>query len=283
MFENESGALSVNLTSLPADVKSNALVGDGCSPVWFTGAVGTEKTEETPAGGVRAKARAEMRRLILDAGRARLAEDGAVGLSLRAVARDVGMVSSAVYRYVANRDALLTALIIESYDALGEAAERAEADVDRSDLVGRWVALGLATRTWGTEHPHEWALVFGSPIPGYAAPQDTVVAASRIPRLLVRLLADASAAGVALPAGEVDPDVLTAMAPVLDFFGDVAPPETVVRGLIAWSSLLGSVSQQVFGHRHNVITDDGGEAFFVAELRRLAEFLGLAVTAPSTG
>ena len=67
-----------------------------------------------------------MHRAILDAGRRRLASDGATGLSLRAVARDVGMVSSAVYRYVPNRDALLTALIIESYDALGAAAEEAE-------------------------------------------------------------------------------------------------------------------------------------------------------------
>jgi len=109
----------------------------------------------TLAGGVRARAREEMRRLILDAGRARLAADGPEALSLRAVARDVGLVSSAVYRYVANRDALLTELIIESYDALGTAAEKADAAVDRADLVGRFVAVGRATRAWGLAHPHE--------------------------------------------------------------------------------------------------------------------------------
>ena len=109
----------------------------------------------TLAGGVRARAREEMRRLILDAGRARLAADGPEALSLRAVARDVRLVSSAVYRYVANRDALLTELIIESYDALGTAAEKADAAVDRADLVGRFVAVGRATRAWGLAHPHE--------------------------------------------------------------------------------------------------------------------------------
>jgi AcrR family transcriptional regulator len=238
----------------------------------------TEDIALTPAGGVRSGAREQMRRVILDAGRARLATEGPDRLSLRAVARDVGVVSSAVYRYVANRDALLTALIVESYDALGEAAEAAEEAVDRLDFAGRFLAAGLATGGWGRAHPHEWALVFGSPIPGYAAPEDTIVAAARIPTLLVRLLADARAAGVPLPAGEVEREVVASMGPLLEFFGDAAPAESVVRGMMAWSSLVGSVSQQVFGHRHNVISDDGGVDFFAGELRRTAAFLGLGPT-----
>lgn len=245
--------------------------------MWFTGPVTAtdEHTVRTPASGVRARARAEMRRLILDAGRARLTADGPQALSLRAVARDVGLVSSAVYRYVANRDALLTELIIESYDALGTAADEAEGAVDRADLVGRFLAVGAATRAWGMAHPHEWALLFGSPIPGYAAPQDTIRAANRIPRLLVTLLADGAAAGAALPATPVEPAVLAAMAPVLDFVGDSVPAESAVRGLMAWSGLLGAVSQEVFGHRNNVITAEGAADYATGELRRTAAFLGL--------
>jgi len=233
------------------------------------------EVDQTPAGGVRVRARAEMHRLILDAGRARLAADGPDGLSLRAVARDVGLVSSAVYRYVASRDALLTALIVESYDSLGAAAETAEMAARRDDIVERFLAVCLATRAWGLAHPHEWALVFGSPIPGYTAPQDTVVAAGRIPRLLVTLLADAAGAGVDLPSSDVEAEVLAAMAPVLEFFAGAAPAETAVRGLMAWSGLIGSVSQQVFGHRHNVITSEGSVDFFRGEMRRTAAFLGL--------
>lgn len=235
-----------------------------------------EPIAPTPASGVRARAREEMRRLILDAGRARLAADGPQALSLRAVARDVGLVSSAVYRYVAGRDALLTELIIESYDALGAAAEEAEGAVDRGDLEGRFLAVGAATRAWGRAHPHEWALLFGSPIAGYAAPEDTIVAASRIPRLLVTLLADAAAAGAALPATPVETEVLAAMAPVLDFFGNGVPAESAVRGLMAWSGLLGAVSQEVFGHRHNVIAEEGAADYAAGEMRRTAAFLGLA-------
>src|SRR5215472_1888721 len=88
----------------------------------------------------RERARAEITAEILDAGRRHLAREGAAGLSLRAIARDLGMASSAVYRYVASRDDLLTRLIIDAYDMLGGAAESREAAADRADLSGRWTA-----------------------------------------------------------------------------------------------------------------------------------------------
>ena len=236
----------------------------------FTGAM-SEQT--SPAGTVRERAREEMRRAIVDAGRARLATEGPAGLSLRAVARDVGMVSSAVYRYVPSRDALLTALIIDAYDALGLAAEQAEAGVDRADVTARWRAIGRGARDWAVAHPQEWALVFGSPVIGYAAPSDTIASATRIPALLVALLHDAREAGVRLPDGAVDDGLLQTIRPVAEFFGEEVPPETTVRGLMAWTWLTGSISHQLFGHRHDVVADDA--LFFDAELDRMADFLGL--------
>ena len=135
----------------------------------------------------RQRVRAELTAEITDVARAHLAERGADGLSLRAVARDLGMVSSALYRYFPSRDHLLTALIVEAYDAVGGAAESAVAEVDATDLAGRWMALATATRRWAVAHPHEWALIFGSPIPGYRAPEDTIDPAARIPLLLIGL------------------------------------------------------------------------------------------------
>ena len=84
------------------------------------------------------------------------------------------MVSSAIYRYFPSRDDLLTALIIDAYDALGDAVEAADAAVDRADLRGRWLAVCRAARAWALAHPAEYALIYGSPVPGYAAPDDTV-------------------------------------------------------------------------------------------------------------
>ena len=89
------------------------------------------------------------------------------------------MVSSAIYRYFPSRDDLLTALIIDGYDALGEAVELADAARPPDDFAGRWLG-GLPGRTGlGAAHPHEYALLYGSPVPGYRAPGDTVEPASR--------------------------------------------------------------------------------------------------------
>ncbi|MGH8861716.1 MAG: TetR/AcrR family transcriptional regulator, partial [Jatrophihabitantaceae bacterium] len=131
--------------------------------------------------------------------REHLAADGP-DLSLRAVARDLGVVSSAVYRYFESRDALLTALIIDGYDSLGAAVEVAEAIVARRDLSGRWLATGRAVRAWALERPHEYALLYGSPVPGYAAPQDTIGPASRPVLVLTTILRDGVERGLLTPA-----------------------------------------------------------------------------------
>jgi AcrR family transcriptional regulator len=113
----------------------------------------------------RERARTEITQEILDAARGYLATDGAPALSLRAIARDLGMASSALYRYFDSRDALLTRLIIDAYDSLGAAAEASESVVDRADLTGRLTAICHAVRAWALAHPNEYTLIYGSPVP----------------------------------------------------------------------------------------------------------------------
>src|SRR6476659_8563452 len=106
------------------------------------------------AQGARARARAEITAEIIEAARHQLATEGAAALSLRAVARELGMVSSAVYRYVASRDDLLTLLIIEAYDALGAAVEAAAAPGRGRTPAGRFLAAGRAVRAGAVaNHP----------------------------------------------------------------------------------------------------------------------------------
>lgn len=250
-------------------------------------------TETSPAQGIRAKARHQMREAILDAARAHLAENGAAGLSLRAVARDVGMVSSALYRYFDSRDALLTALIIDAYDSLGAQVEAAEAAVARDDLLARWRSVATTTRTWALADPHQYALVYGSPVPGYAAPQDTVGPATRVTRVLADLLVDVAAssgsadgttAGATSAHGEprrhpvhgpAAEAVAAAVAPVATYSAGRVPTDLLVRGVMAWTYLFGAVSFELFGQRHDVIAEDRSEDFFVEEVHRLAVLLGL--------
>ena len=143
----------------------------------------------------RALARLQRIAEIKDAARQQLIEVGSDGLSLRAVARELGVVSSAVYRYFASRDELLTALIVDAYDAVGEATEAAVAETSGRPVAVRWMAVARAVRTWALAQPHEYALIYGSPVPGYQAPEDTVSPALRAPLAALAVVADGVAAG----------------------------------------------------------------------------------------
>ncbi|MEU6281595.1 TetR/AcrR family transcriptional regulator [Streptomyces sp. NPDC047028] len=224
------------------------------------------------AQGARARARIEVTAAIKDEARRQLAADGATKLSLRSVARALGMVSSALYRYFPSRDDLLTALIIDAYDSLGEAAESAHAEVPEADHMGRWTAVCEAVRGWALAHPHEYALIYGSPVPGYSAPETTIPAAARVGLLLIGILRDAhlgaGPADLPLPA-DLRPDaerMATDLAPGL-------PPEAAVALAAAWAQLFGLVGFELFGQFHGIVEDR--EPFFRHAVTRLAEGVGL--------
>lgn len=223
----------------------------------------------------RAENRVETTRAIRETARRHLAEVGPAALSLRAIAREVGMVSSAVYRYVASRDELLTALIVESYDELGDAVESAERAIsDRADLAGRFAAVCHAVRGWARTHPHEYALIYGSPVPGYAAPVDTVGPAVRTPVALLAVVADAQSAGLVPPATtEPDAEEAAALAPILAVTDPPLAPATGLRGLLVWAALIGHLTLELFGHLHQGVLDY--DAHFDRVVAQLAADLGL--------
>jgi len=210
--------------------------------------------------------------------RTHLATDGA-NLSLRAVARDMGMVSSALYRYYASRDDLLTALIIDAYNDLGEAVEVADATItDRGELRARWMAATRAVRDWALANPAEYALLYGSPVPGYAAPTDTIVAAARTPVVLARILADGFGTGQLTKPGFEPSAPLTdgVRADMVRARGDIAPElpdELMLAGISGWIQLFGAVSLELFGQFNNVI--DARAEFFDEQMELMADLMGL--------
>lgn len=227
-----------------------------------------------PAPSAREIARAEMTDRIKSTARAQLAIDGP-DLSLRAVARELGVVSSAVYRYFASRDELLTALIIDGYDSMGAAAEQAEAAVARRDLVGRWTAIGRAVRAWSRARPAEYALLYGTPVPGYAAPQNTVESAQRVLLVAVAVVRDGVERGVVpTPAERLPKAVRADFARVAGAPGFEGVPLPVVgRAMTAWAQLFGTLSFELFGRYTNAVLDL--DAFFEHELRGMARYIGL--------
>lgn len=231
-------------------------------------------TASRSAPSIRARVRAEMADEIKAIARRHLASGGA-NLSLRAVARDLGVVSSALYRYFPSRDDLLTALIIDAYDALGSAVEAADASVrDRSDLRGRWLACSHAVRRWALVNPAEYALVFGSPVIGYAAPPDTIPAALRTPAALVGILADGVATGALTASGSpLHADLAEDLKRVRAQFWPTVPEPLLALGTIGWIHLFGAVSFELFGQLNNAI--DAREAYFDLQMCLLADLIGL--------
>jgi AcrR family transcriptional regulator len=250
----------------------------------------------------RERARAELTREIKEGARRQLAATGADGMSLRAVARDLGMVSSALYRYYPSRDDLLTALIIDAYNAIGDVAEQAIADAqagtgaERGVGRARWLAACHAIRAWAVARPHEYALIYGSPVPGYRAPEATIGPAARVPLAFAGVLATSTAAGemagemAGQGAGQVAWQVAgvagadataNAMAAALADQAAVlaaalaspVPPAVLVRAVIAWTQLFGMISFELFGQF--VGSFEPADALFAYAVAQLASFVGL--------
>lgn len=224
--------------------------------------------------GARERARIEVTAAIKDEARRALAAEGAAKLSLRAVARELGMVSSALYRYFPSRDELLTALIVDAYNSVGAAAETADARSLAAEGAprARWIAVCEAVRTWALEHPHEYALIYGSPVPGYTAPLDTVGPASRVGNTLIGIVRAAyEGRGVALPPlpAELRPEAARMAAD----FAEGLPPEVAAALVAAWAQLVGLVSFELFGQFNRVVEDRA--TFFAHAAGQLAHGVGL--------
>ncbi len=229
-------------------------------------------TQDLPTTA-RSRARAEITGELLVIARQQLALGGAASLSLRAIAREAGMVSSAIYRYYPSRDDLLTALIVHGYADLADAVEAAESKVRRSDVMNRWRASARAVRAWATENPHDYGLLYGTPVPGYVAPEDTVAPVLRLSNVLTQILTDAAAANRLKPVTAASKKLHESLAPVSPLFDDLASV-VIANGIIAWSALFGAVSFELFGHLHGVVADH--DTFFEYEVDRLArEVIGL--------
>lgn len=242
------------------------------------------------AGSIRAANRERITEAILQAARTQLAERGASSISLRAVSRQLGMSSSAVYRYFPSRDELLTALIINAYDSLGAFAERAEGRIPRADLAGRFRTTCRAVRNWALDNEHEYFLIYGSPVPGYQAPNDTIAPATRVATLFLTLLAEAAEAssgtqleeelgrgadsthaGVArdisstlerrltlaghAPRDPLPPAAALAIGPIRAQLPPSVSEGDALAALAAFAGLFGTISFELSGQLHNVVKE----------------------------
>lgn len=212
--------------------------------------------------GTRQDTRERIERRIVELGRRHLVTDGAAGLSLRAIARDLGMVSSAVYRYVASRDDLLTLLLVDAYTELADAVDDAR-QAAGGDWRAQLAAMAHAARRWAVHQPASWALLYGSPVPGYHAPRErTVGPGTRVVGALFTVVAAGVAAGDISSTKSPVPQPLSADFDSLRAEFDVTVGDGVLtKCLVLWAALVGAISLEVFGQYGSDTWTDPALAF----------------------
>ncbi|MFP3986488.1 TetR-like C-terminal domain-containing protein [Streptomyces sp. E11-3] len=218
--------------------------------------------------------------VIKDTARQQLVKLGAGGLSLDAVARDSGLAVADVEAVFPDRDGLLTALVIDAYNASGAAMEQADgaATQAHASAGARLLAVTRALRQWSFDNPAEFTLIYGSPVPGYHAPQDTVPAASRTPAVLAGIVRSALENGELTPPRRTVPGPPLLLPTAVEAFGGVpeAPFSDIIeRGIVLWSNLIGLLVFQVFSRTHDSVRDQA--AFFDYAIAVAAESIGLVV------
>lgn len=206
---------------------------------------------------------------------AEVREHGAAAVTLRGVARRVGMSPAGLYRYVDSRDGLLTWLIADRYHAYADHLEAA-LEAAAPDQVSRLREVAMAYRGWAVANPNAFGLVFGDPVPGYHAPVDgpTTEAMTRLGSAFATPLLEFHAAGgLRLPDPVTDPALAGSLAPMAELAGDL-PPGVYALLLIAWGRFHGQVCLEVFGH-HDWLFPDGCEPLYRADVEMFLEGLGV--------
>jgi AcrR family transcriptional regulator len=196
---------------------------------------------------------------IKQAARRLMAEGGTAAVSLRAIAHEVGMTAPGLYRYFRDRDDLITALLVDTYDALAETLEAARAAHASEHYADQLTQVGMAYRDWALAHPVEYRLILGNPIPGYHAPVAvTTPPARRSLAVFLALLHDAWRDGELTLTDDPAPELEARLAAFRAEAGlGELPLSALQLALATWGTLHGLISLELFGHLDPIIGDAG--------------------------
>lgn len=234
------------------------------------------------AGARRERVRAATIAEIKQTALAQMRETGTTDVRFTDIARAMGMTPPALYRYFADRDELLTALISDGFDDLGRAFAEARDAVPGHDTAGRWLAGAQAYRQWAKREPQQFALILGLPVPGYSAPEEgpTTEAGRRAMAQLAALFVEAHRRGqLRRPTlRDVPPAIKEYARRKTQELRAHLPPESFLAMLHVWACLHGFVSLEAYGH-FDWMEPEGLDAMFRSQMTSAAETAGLPVPA----
>jgi AcrR family transcriptional regulator len=222
---------------------------------------------------------------IKDVARRLLVTGGPAAISLRAIAREMGLTAAALYRYFPNLDALVAALCADLYDECREHLERARDRCPPEDTSAALYAVCREFRRWSIAHPAEFGLMFASPVPDLGGEHDPEsephAAGCRFALLFATLFSRLWVEGqfpVPTP-DEMDPTLCAQLQAYVDELGAALPVGAAQVFVSCWIRLYGMVAMEVFGHLHFALSDP--EPMFEAELAAAAAQLGVRPQPPA--
>lgn len=227
----------------------------------------------------RERLRENTREEIKAIARKHMQEQGTAAISLRAIARDMGLTVTALYRYYPSHDDLVTALIVDAFNALADTMEQADSSQPRASYGNRLMAVMLAYREWAMQNSGDFQLIYGNPIPGYHAPREiTVPAVIRGFRVVVGILAEAMANGELQPSADyqqLPPHVAAHMIEMIKQDGYNIPLEPMYLGVSGWVKMHGMIMLELFHHTPAVVGDP--EEFYRFEITNILKTAGLSL------
>lgn len=211
---------------------------------------------------------------IKNVARKQITKHGAASLSLRAIARELGITAPAIYNYFPSRDDLVTALIVDAYHLFAAALAKAR-DAEYGNHAERITTTARAYRNWALAHPEEYNLILGTPIPGYHAPMEiTGPAAAESMIIFLQILSAAYQDGE-LTISNPPPALNTILQPWTEKLGFAGPPSLIHFALANWAHLHGLVSLELFGHLAPTPEYGSVDAFFEIEIQAMTSRMGV--------
>lgn len=209
--------------------------------------------------------------------RQQMQENGTAGISLRAIARKLGVTAPAIYNYFPRMDDLITALIIDAFNGLADAVDQVAHNTDYTAPLQTLECMLIAYREWAITHPTDFQLIYGNPIPAYEAPADITVPLASRP--LYSLL---SVIQRAIENGDISNEEKYNDIPdaILEHLANLPAPQEMKTSIplsiaflviVGWSRIHGMIMLEIFDHSPPVIGEP--ESFYIYEVQRIVSEL----------
>jgi AcrR family transcriptional regulator len=186
------------------------------------------------------------------------------------------MTPPAIYHYFTSLDDLITALIADNYNAQADAMEAA-CEAEPGDVLQKLLAVLMAYRQWAMDHPVDFQLIYGNPIPGYEAPDDeTLPAAARGFITVTALIEELFQTGLAVPTPPYDrvpDDMLPSIKATIERDGALISPLTMYLSVVGWGQLHGVIMLELFNHIQDIVGDSA--AYYREQVYNLLQVMGV--------